>query len=39
MKAVSAGRKPVRVEEMTGRILVDTNVLIYAMLKADLRHN
>jgi predicted nucleic acid-binding protein len=24
-----------RVEELSGRVLVDTNVLIYAMLKAD----
>lgn len=27
-----------RVEELTGRILVDTNVLIYATLAADPRH-
>ena len=27
-----------RVEELTGRILIDTNVLIYATLKADRRH-
>jgi predicted nucleic acid-binding protein len=27
-----------RVEELSGRILVDTNVLIYATLKADRRH-
>lgn len=28
-----------RVEEITGRILVDTNVLIYATLAADPRHD
>ncbi|MCC5835821.1 MAG: PIN domain-containing protein [Opitutales bacterium] len=28
-----------RVEEITGRILVDTNVLIYATLEADPRHD
>lgn len=28
-----------RVEELTGRILVDTNVLIYATLAADPRHD
>ena len=28
-----------RVEELTGRILVDTNVLIYATLTADRRHH
>ena len=28
-----------RVEELTGRILVDTNVLIYATLQADPRHD
>ena len=27
-----------RVEELSGRVLVDTNVLIYATLKADPRH-
>jgi predicted nucleic acid-binding protein len=27
-----------RVEELTGRLLIDTNVLIYATLKSDLRH-
>lgn len=27
-----------RVEDLTGRVLVDTNVLIYATLAADLRH-
>lgn len=27
-----------RVENLTGRVLVDTNVLIYATLSNDLRH-
>jgi predicted nucleic acid-binding protein len=28
-----------RVEELTGRVLVDTNVLIYATLRSDPRHH
>ncbi len=34
----SRGMRPMRVEELIGRILLDTNVLIYATLVGDPRH-
>ena len=39
MREHSPVARPMNVEEMTGRVLVDTNVLIYATLAGDSRHN
>lgn len=38
LRVVLAVQKPMRVEDLKGRVMVDTNVLIYATLTADPRH-
>lgn len=39
LQVILAERKPMSVvEKITGRVLVDTNVLIYSTLKGDCRH-
>jgi len=38
LQAASTAKRPMHVDELTGRVLVDTNVLIYATLAGDARH-